>query len=274
MSTAPIVVGVDLSRGACEAVWWALVEAQRREVPVLLLHAPDGADAELAGAAESGLGSQLDAAQAVVQTHLAHAARLAPDVDVQARIVEQSAVFALTDLSREAELLVLGSRGRDGFRVSALGSVGQRIAVHAHCPVVIVPEGSPRLLNRRVVAGVSATRAGGHAVDFAADEAALWDGELVLLRARAGGEGAQTVASIDTAEALARVTHRYPELAIEVCTPAADPADAIAIETRRSDLVVLGCHHSDDAFNCRLGGVPSGVLAKADCPVVLVGQQH
>jgi nucleotide-binding universal stress UspA family protein len=274
MSTAPIVVGVDLSRGACEAVWWALIEAQRRNAPVLLLHAPDGADAELAGAAESGLGSQLDAAEAVVQTHLAHATQLAPDVDVQARVVNESPVHALTDLSRDAELLVLGSRGRDGFRVSALGSVGQRIAVHAHCPVVIVPEGSPRLLNRRIVAGVSATRAGRHAVDFAADEADRWGGELVLLRARAGGEEAQTVASIDTAEALARVIDRHPELAVEICTPAADAADAIAAETRRSDLAVLGCHHSEDVFNCRLGGVPSGVLARADCPVVLVGQQH
>ncbi len=274
MTSAPIVVGVDLSRGACEAVWWALVEAQRRAAPVVLLHAPDGADAELAGATDNGLQSQLEAAQAVVQTHLAHAARLAPEVDVQARIVESSAVDALTELSREAELLVLGSRGRDGFRVSALGSVGQRIAVHAHCPVVIVPEGSPRLLNRRIVAGVSATRAGEHAVDFAADEVNLWGGELVLFRARGGGEEAQTVASIDTAEALARVTRRHPELAVEVCIPAADAVDAIVAETRHCDLVVLGCHHSEDAFNCRLGGVPSGVLAQAECPVVLVGQQH
>ena len=274
MTTAPIVVGVDLSRGACEAVWWALVEAQRRDAPVVLLHAPDGADAELAGGPDSGLPSQRAAAEAVVQTHLAHAARLAPDVDVQARIVETSPVDALTELSRDAELLVLGSRGRAGFRASALGSVGQRVAVHAHCPVVIVPAGSPRLLNRRIVAGVSATRAGQHAVDFAADEADRWDGELVLLRARAVGEQAQLVASIDTAEALARVLRHHPDLPVEVSTPAADPADAIASETRRSDLVVLGCHHSEDAFNCRLGAVPSGVLAEADCPVILVGQQH
>ena len=45
----------------------------------------------------------------------------------------------LVEESREAELLVVGSRGLGGFRGLLLGSVGQQCAHYAACPVVIVP---------------------------------------------------------------------------------------------------------------------------------------
>jgi nucleotide-binding universal stress UspA family protein len=45
--------------------------------------------------------------------------------------------------SKDAELLVVGSRGLGGFRGLLLGSVGQQCAHHAACPVVIVPHPEP-----------------------------------------------------------------------------------------------------------------------------------
>lgn len=232
-SQGGIVVGVDLSRGACDAVWWALGEARRRSAAVILVHAPDGADAELAAGSTGGL-SATGAAQAVLDKHLAHAHRLAPDVEVRTVLATGSAVDAMIEASHGAQVLVLGSRGQAGLRVSALGSVSQRVAVHARCPVVVVPTGSVRLVTRRVVAGATDTHAGRRAVEFATADAALWGAELVLVRST-------------------------------------EPARALIEESRISDLLVLGCHHTEDEFSCRLGAVPSAVLAAAECPVVLVG---
>jgi nucleotide-binding universal stress UspA family protein len=60
-------------------------------------------------------------------------------VEVERVVVEGPAGGALVEASRGAELLVVGSRGRGGFKGLLLGSVSQQCAHHAECPVVIVP---------------------------------------------------------------------------------------------------------------------------------------
>ena len=64
-----------------------------------------------------------------------------PDFDgvaIEQRVVEGTAGAVLVDESHEADLLVVGSRGRGGFAQLLLGSVSQQCAHHAACPVVIV----------------------------------------------------------------------------------------------------------------------------------------
>ncbi len=140
--TERIVVGVDGSKTAELAVRWAAAEARRRgaglelvaawEVPTSnygfgLAPITEDVVKGLMQAAEENLGAAIDVVRAE-----------AGDVDVTTRVVEGQPAWALLDVSEDADLLVVGSRGLGGFRELLLGSVSQQCAHHARCPVVIV----------------------------------------------------------------------------------------------------------------------------------------
>ena len=57
---------------------------------------------------------------------------------VEGKLVEAGAAQALLDESQDGDLVVVGSRGRGGFRSMVLGSVAMALAGHAAAPVVIV----------------------------------------------------------------------------------------------------------------------------------------
>jgi nucleotide-binding universal stress UspA family protein len=59
------------------------------------------------------------------------------DMTVEQRAMEGPPVEVLVDAARGADLLVVGSRGRGGFKQLLLGSVSQQLAHHAPCPLVI-----------------------------------------------------------------------------------------------------------------------------------------
>jgi nucleotide-binding universal stress UspA family protein len=61
-----------------------------------------------------------------------------PDVELRQVVLNAHPVEALGDHSRDAELVVVGSRGRGGFRGMLLGSVSRDVLGHAHCPVMVV----------------------------------------------------------------------------------------------------------------------------------------
>jgi nucleotide-binding universal stress UspA family protein len=53
-------------------------------------------------------------------------------------ISEQSPAKAIIDAGKEADLLVVGSRGHGGFAALLLGSVSRTVLQHSSVPVVVV----------------------------------------------------------------------------------------------------------------------------------------
>jgi nucleotide-binding universal stress UspA family protein len=139
-----IVVGVDHSAGAKEALRFALEEAQLRRATMRAVHAWQFGYIGTTGmeGALPAVGGQLHefrtAAAAALDATLREAIPDVGEVEVDRRVLEGAPAAVLVEESRGADLLVVGSRGHGGFAQLLLGSVSQQCAHHAECPVVIV----------------------------------------------------------------------------------------------------------------------------------------
>lgn len=139
-----IVVGVDHSAGAKAALRFALAEAHVRQAALRAVHAWQFGyvGASFVAGSYPDLGGELDelrdAAEAALEVTLQEVVPTTGDVEIERRVVEGAAAAVLVDESRDADLLVVGSRGLGGFSGLLLGSVSQQCAHHAACPVVIV----------------------------------------------------------------------------------------------------------------------------------------
>lgn len=78
------------------------------------------------------------AAIAVAERVIAAAGDSPDGLDVRAAALNGTPEFALIEASRQADLIVVGSRGRGGFRGLVLGSTSLDLTAHAHCPIAIV----------------------------------------------------------------------------------------------------------------------------------------
>jgi nucleotide-binding universal stress UspA family protein/nitroimidazol reductase NimA-like FMN-containing flavoprotein (pyridoxamine 5'-phosphate oxidase superfamily) len=142
-----IVVGVDHSEGSRYALEWAIAEARARHASVEAVHAwhyPYVATGPFVPTPAYGHdGFEADASQ-VLDASVAGVDAEGLAAPVERTLVCDAPVAALLAAAKDADLLVVGSRGRGGFAGLLLGSVSQAVVHHAQCPVVVVPPAERR----------------------------------------------------------------------------------------------------------------------------------
>ena len=136
-----IVVGVDGSPSSDDALRWAAREAEVRGDVLEVVCCWTYPTKVTVGPFQPPLADQVfaDAARQVVKQSIERALGARADqMDVVAEVVEGPTALRLVELSWDAAMIVVGSRGRGAFAGLLLGSVSRHLTEHAHCPVVVV----------------------------------------------------------------------------------------------------------------------------------------
>jgi nucleotide-binding universal stress UspA family protein len=140
-----IVVGHDGSKCAQEALAWAGRLAGRAGIDLHVVRAWSMTTAPQPPSWAPGYVPPLtDWERAVCDELTAHVAAvgLDPAVRVTCHVIHKPAVEGLMTAAEGAHLLVVGARGRGGFRGLLLGSVSDQLVHHAPCPVTVVRTGA------------------------------------------------------------------------------------------------------------------------------------
>lgn len=139
-SGGDIVVGVDGSDHARRALAWAIAEAKDRGAALHIVSAWSVPGALYGSVGVGGYDEATREFHAAAQRAAEAAAEEARSagVDAAVSVPQAQGADALVEASRDADLLVVGSRGHGGFVGLLLGSVSAQCAHYAACPVVIV----------------------------------------------------------------------------------------------------------------------------------------
>jgi nucleotide-binding universal stress UspA family protein len=282
-----VVVGIDASPGARQALDWAAEEARRRGARLLIGYAssmrpyrlPDAFRGDMAVAARQDAEKLLaDSRARVSERH--------PALEVSGELLEEEPVAALLGLAGGADLLVVGSRGLNAFSSVMLGSVSHSLVAHAPLPVVVVREheaGAVAPEHGEVVLGVAPDEAYGP-VEFAFAQAQRRGVALVAVRSwmypqvfpgsiTVPADEAREITTRETGEVdelLAGARKAFPEVPVRIETGLGITEQALVEASKNAALVVVGSRRHRARFALPVGRVTSRVLHHAYCPVAVV----
>ncbi|WP_433684632.1 universal stress protein [Nocardia sp. CA-119907] len=136
----PVVVGVDGSEFSETAVGMAFAEASDRDSALVAVHAWSDLRFDRFAGIPSSIPDRAVAAEAekLLAEQLAGWQEKYPDVRVIRKVYLSGPRHQLIEWSKSAQLVVVGSRGRGGFRGLLLGSTSNTLIQRAHCPVMVV----------------------------------------------------------------------------------------------------------------------------------------
>ncbi|GAA1388117.1 universal stress protein [Catellatospora chokoriensis] len=290
----PVVAGVDGSEPSTRSAHYAALLARERQVPLELLCAYEnplcGFGPPTFGAANPVVEEETrQAAEQVLSATAEQLHRQSAEVTIQSHLRAGSAASVLIDASRRAAVTVVGSRGAGGFAGLVLGSVSAQVAAHGHGTVVVVrpPADQPDPaagLDGPVLVGYDASAPAQAALEFAAQEAALRDTDLVMIHVHwqapwgAGPEPdvdpaelARQEAEQMLAEAAGPLRERHPGLAVQLrAVHSLNPERALVEQSEGAGLVVVGCRGRGGFTGMLLGSISHALVQHASCPVAVV----
>ena len=291
-----VVVGADGSPSSRVAVQWAAREAAMRHVPLTVVHVAASlsvAASTLAWPAGRVPEEVLEIQENEARRVIADAIKVVEDSaaggdrpEINSELLFGGPVPTLVDLSKDAQLVVVGCRGRTGQHRRLLGSVSTGLIHHAHCPVAVIHDEVPSSLQSAqlpVLVGIDGSRASELATAIAFDEASWRGVDLVALHVWGDADmstvfgiessAVQSAADKTLAESLAGWQERYPEVTVHRVVEFEHPARHLLDQAERAQLVVVGSHGRGGFAGMLLGSVSTAVAQAARVPVI-VARQH
>ncbi|MGC5241840.1 universal stress protein [Streptomyces albogriseolus] len=279
----PIVVGVDPDPSKRLALAWAADEADRRRLPLRLVHAqgvPTGGyrSGETRPSWEEWNQALHELGDQVLKEAVAFVRSRHPDVEVSTLLAEGEPAWVLRQEARGAALVVVGSWHLSRRREMSSSSVILPLTAHAPCPVAVVPE--PEHVTQQpayFVVGVDGSPHAAAAVDVAFEEAALrgahlralyvWHPPLLgVLDEDAAVRECRRVLS----ETVAGRTATYPDVELHHEVVRGHPVQVLAEASEHALGLVVGTRGRGGFTGMLLGSVSQGVLHHAGCPVITV----
>ncbi len=284
-----VIVAVDGSDGATEAVKWAADDAARRQVPLRVVHVYEPWPYDLGrfpppertDEATQGAGQVLGAAQRL-------AGERHPGLTVTVELLDGHPGGVLRGLTGPGVEMVLGSRGLGGFAGALLGSVSAHVAGQGHGPVVVVrprregTAGSAFDAHGRIVVGVDDSDECEPALAYAFEQARLRHAALRAVHAWQLPTYAYTIGIPYEEDELIKARReliaqrldswqaRFPGVEMTLDTPYAHPVTALRQASEAADLIVVGSRGRGTLEAVVLGSVGRAMLHHTRCPIAVV----
>jgi nucleotide-binding universal stress UspA family protein len=282
-----IIVGADGSPASNAAVCWAAHEAVLRHLPLTVVHV-------VSPAASPWSQAPLLDEFAVWQENeghriLADALKIArdtandnPRIPIENELMFSATVPALVNLSKKAELIVVGNYGRGALARSLVGSTSSGLVRRAHCPVAVIRDEDPRMphpAQAPVLVGIDGSPASELATAIAFDEASRRRVNLIAAHAWTDTEILE-LPGLDwslvkaeeerlLAEGLAGWQERYPDVTVHRLLVCDRPARVLVETSEAAQLVVLGSHGRGGFTGMLLGSVSNAVIQAVRTPVIV-----
>jgi nucleotide-binding universal stress UspA family protein len=286
-SQSELVVGVDGSAASYAAVGWAAREAAMRRLDIRIVHAiaptlmrsTEAPDGTITRWQEVKARQAIERARRIVVEQKAE-----PRPKVHVEVSYAGVLATLVDASRDAQMIVVGTRGLDEFDSHRLGSVSSGLLHHAQCPVAIIHDPDSTGLEIRddapVLVGIDGSPASEAATALAFDEASRRHVPLVALHAWSD-VGIFPILGMDwrlyrdegdevLGERLAGWQEIYPDVQVHRRLVCDVPARWLINESESAQLVVLGSRGRGGFDGLHLGSVSSAVAQSARVPVIVV----
>jgi nucleotide-binding universal stress UspA family protein len=285
-----ILVGVDGSPASNCAVDWAARDAALRGVRLTIVHAvkPIGITLPQVQAPSAFARWQVEQAQkwldGAVEIARRSTSRGGP-AQVESEMLFSPVVPTLVDLSKEAQMVVVGSRGRGPIGRSLLGSVSSNLIRHSHCPAAVIHDEDPLMphpAQAPVLVGIDGSAVSEAAIAVAFDEASRRGVELVALHVWSDVEvtdfpeidwpAMKPAAEELLAERLAGWQERYPDVTVRRIVECDQPTYHLIKQSEEAQLVVVGSHGRGGFAGMLLGSVSAALAHSARMPVIVARQ--